>query len=54
VVIEPLVSWLWLGGLLMAFGTLLALVPGRRRRPTAPVSQPPEPRQVPDPELVGA
>jgi cytochrome c-type biogenesis protein CcmF len=40
VIVEPLVSWLWLGGGLMAFGTLLALVPGRRRRPTAPVSEP--------------
>jgi cytochrome c-type biogenesis protein CcmF len=38
VVVEPLVSWLWAGGLLMALGTLLALVPGRRRIPTAPVS----------------
>ena len=33
---EPLVSWLWIGGLIMAIGTLLALVPGRRRQPTAP------------------
>jgi cytochrome c-type biogenesis protein CcmF len=41
VVVEPLVSWLWLGGLLMAVGTLLALVPGRRRQPTAPVSEQP-------------
>jgi cytochrome c-type biogenesis protein CcmF len=38
VVIEPLVTWLWIGGLVMALGTLLALVPGRRRIPTAPVS----------------
>jgi cytochrome c-type biogenesis protein CcmF len=41
VVVEPLVSWLWAGGLLMAAGTLLALVPGRRRIPTAPVSEQP-------------
>jgi cytochrome c-type biogenesis protein CcmF len=41
VVIEPLVSWLWVGGAIMAFGTLLALFPGRaRRRPTAPASAP--------------
>ena len=40
VAVEPLVSWLWAGGLLMALGTVLALVPGRRRRPTAPVSEP--------------
>jgi len=43
VVVEPLVSWLWAGGLLMAIGTLLALVPGRRRIPTAPVSEQPVP-----------
>jgi cytochrome c-type biogenesis protein CcmF len=41
VVVEPLVSWLWAGGLLMAIGTLLAIVPGRRRIPTAPVSEQP-------------
>jgi cytochrome c-type biogenesis protein CcmF len=46
IVVEPLVSWLWLGGLLMAIGTVLALVPGRRRIPTAPVSQPREPDAV--------
>jgi hypothetical protein len=41
VVIEPLVSWLWIGGAVMALGTVLALFPGRaRRRPTAPVSAP--------------
>ncbi len=36
VTVQPLVVWLWIGGILMAFGTLLALIPGRRRRPTAP------------------
>jgi cytochrome c-type biogenesis protein CcmF len=37
VIVEPLVSWLWIGGGLMAVGTLLAVWPGeRRRRPTAP------------------
>jgi cytochrome c-type biogenesis protein CcmF len=39
--IKPLVVWLWFGGALMAFGTLLAGFPGRRRRvPTDPVSAP--------------
>jgi hypothetical protein len=38
VVIEPLVAWLWAGGLLIGIGGLLALVPGSRRRPTDPVS----------------
>jgi cytochrome c-type biogenesis protein CcmF len=51
VLVEPLVSWLWLGGLIMAVGTLLALVPGGRRLPTAPVSEQPSVRD-PDVELV--
>ncbi len=40
VVIEPLVTWLWIGGGVMVFGTVLAAWPGRRRVPTAPVSAP--------------
>jgi cytochrome c-type biogenesis protein CcmF len=37
VIVEPLVSWLWIGGALMAIGTLLSVWPGgRRRRPTDP------------------
>jgi cytochrome c-type biogenesis protein CcmF len=40
VVIEPLVVWLWAGGLLIGIGGLLALVPGSRRRPTDPASSP--------------
>jgi Cytochrome c-type biogenesis protein CcmF C-terminal len=38
VVIEPLVAWLWAGGLLIGVGGLLALVPGTRRRATDPTS----------------
>ena len=39
--IKPLILWLWIGGGLMAVGTLLAAFPGRRRRrPTDPVSAP--------------
>ena len=38
VVVQPLIVWLWIGGALMAVGTILAAVPGRRRRPTAPSS----------------
>ncbi|HEX4978678.1 MAG TPA: heme lyase CcmF/NrfE family subunit [Acidimicrobiales bacterium] len=38
---QPMVVWLWVGGVTMALGTVLAAVPGRRRRrPTAPVSAP--------------
>jgi cytochrome c-type biogenesis protein CcmF len=41
VFLKPLVIWLWIGGLLMAAGTLLAAFPGdRRRRPIDPVSAP--------------
>jgi cytochrome c-type biogenesis protein CcmF len=40
VVIEPLVAWLWTGGLLVGLGGLLALLPGSRRRATDPVSAP--------------
>jgi cytochrome c-type biogenesis protein CcmF len=38
VVIEPLVAWLWAGGLLIGVGGLLALLPGTRRRATDPAS----------------
>jgi cytochrome c-type biogenesis protein CcmF len=40
VVIEPLVVWLWAGGLLIGIGGVLALVPGSRRRATDPASAP--------------
>jgi cytochrome c-type biogenesis protein CcmF len=39
VVVTPLVNWLWAGGGIIALGTALALVPGRRRVPSAPASQ---------------
>ncbi len=41
VFVKPLILWLWIGGAVMALGTLLAAFPGsRRRRPTDPVSAP--------------
>lgn len=40
VIVQPLVTWLWIGGAVMAVGTVLAAFPGRRRRPTDPVSAP--------------
>jgi cytochrome c-type biogenesis protein CcmF len=40
VVTEPLLAWIWAGGLLVGLGGLLALVPGHRRRPTDPASAP--------------
>ena len=40
VTVQPLIIWLWIGGGFMAFGTLLAMLPGRRRRPVLPASAP--------------
>jgi cytochrome c-type biogenesis protein CcmF len=40
VVVEPLLAWLWAGGLLVGLGGFLALVPGSRRRATDAVSAP--------------
>ena len=40
VVVSPLVVWLWIGGAVMALGTVLAIFPGRRRQPTSPASAP--------------
>lgn len=40
VIIQPLIAWLWIGGVLVAIGTVMAAVPGRRRLPTAPASAP--------------
>ena len=39
-VVQPLVTWMWVGGTLLVVGTLLSAIPGRRRRPTDPVSKP--------------
>ena len=36
VTVQPLVAWLWLGGIVMALGTVLSLLPaGSRRREPA-------------------
>jgi cytochrome c-type biogenesis protein CcmF len=41
VFVQPLIAWLWIGGLVMGLGTALAAWPGRRRRrPTDPASVP--------------
>ncbi len=40
VVEQPLVMWLWIGAVLVGFGSVLSAIPGRRRRPTDPVSTP--------------
>jgi cytochrome c-type biogenesis protein CcmF len=38
VIVQPLVTWLWIGGAVMAVGTALAAFPGRRRNPLDPAS----------------
>ena len=50
--IKPMMLWLWVGGLMMAVGTVLSAFPGRRRRqPTDAVSAPvPDVREA-EPEL---
>ncbi len=40
VIVQPLIIWLWIGGGIMVAGTAMAAFPGRRRRPTDPVSAP--------------
>jgi len=41
VIVQPFIVWLWIGGGVMAFGTLLAAIPSRLwRTPTDPVSAP--------------
>ncbi|HVB06928.1 MAG TPA: cytochrome c-type biogenesis CcmF C-terminal domain-containing protein [Acidimicrobiales bacterium] len=38
ILVIPLVIWMWIGGFLAGAGALLAAWPGRRRRPTDPIS----------------
>jgi cytochrome c-type biogenesis protein CcmF len=40
VFLKPLIMWMWVGGLLMAVGTVLAAFPGRRRNPLDPTNAP--------------
>ena len=52
IIVQPLVAWLWAGGLLMLVGTALSAFPGGRRRGTEPTSAPaawgPTDRPAPD------
>ncbi|NLA36198.1 MAG: heme lyase CcmF/NrfE family subunit [Actinobacteria bacterium] len=41
IIVEPMMVWLWTGGLVMCLGTALAVFPGRRRNPLDPVSSAP-------------
>ena len=64
VFVKPMILWLWIGGLVMAIGTLLAAFPGKRQRkavdPTSAPAGGPLPRsdaevrahEVVDPDLV--
>ena len=61
VIVQPLIVWLWIGGAVMAVGSVMAAFPGNRRRPTDAVSAPVgrgEPGAAPpadaDPVPVGA
>jgi len=47
VVEQPLVMWLWIGAVLVGIGSVLSAIPGRRRRPTDPVSTPVAARTAP-------
>ena len=38
VTVQPMIAWLWVGGILMAVGTALSAFPGKRRRGTEAVS----------------
>jgi cytochrome c-type biogenesis protein CcmF len=54
-IVEPLMAWMWAGGILIGIGGLLAMVPGTRRRATDPVSAPAPlvARAEPETERVG-
>jgi cytochrome c-type biogenesis protein CcmF len=52
-VVQPLIAWMWVGAGLVVLGTILAAFPGRRRRPTDPVSAAPAtPSEPAEPDLV--
>ncbi len=48
--VQPLIMWLWVGGIVMGLGTALAAFPGRRRRGTEPVSEPVQVTAPPEPD----
>jgi cytochrome c-type biogenesis protein CcmF len=48
VIVQPLIVWLWIGGVIMVIGTAMAAFPGRRRRPTDPISKPSDLETEPD------
>ena len=52
--VNPMILWLWIGGGVMALGTILALAPRLRRRPRGTVRAEPEPEPVDELEEVSA
>jgi cytochrome c-type biogenesis protein CcmF len=51
VIVQPLIVWLWIGGGVMAVGSLLSAFPGNRRKPTDPTSAlPDQPERTEGPE----
>jgi cytochrome c-type biogenesis protein CcmF len=43
VIVEPLVPWIWIGGLIICCGALVSIAPSRRRAPAVePVTETPE------------
>jgi cytochrome c-type biogenesis protein CcmF len=49
-IVEPLVPWIWAGGLIIVLGALITVIPSRRReRLRAPVPVPARPSFVPGP-----
>jgi len=52
VFVKPMILWLWIGGLTMAIGTLLAAFPGKRRRIAIDPVSAPIPMGDPDGESI--
>jgi cytochrome c-type biogenesis protein CcmF len=52
--VNPMILWLWIGGGVMALGTILALAPRLRRRPRSDVHAAPAPEPVDELEEVPA
>jgi cytochrome c-type biogenesis protein CcmF len=53
VIVEPLVPWIWFGGLVIVLGAVIGMFHGGRRRP-APVPLAVEPPVAEEPVLIGA
>ncbi|HEX6926196.1 MAG TPA: heme lyase CcmF/NrfE family subunit [Longimicrobiaceae bacterium] len=54
ILVNPLVPWIWLGGLIMAIGTLIAMWPTAPGAVRPRPARAPAPAREPEPDLVGA